>query len=97
MILSNIGLIDDKFGGRKLSSTEVLKMEINKLLQEKNSTILNLGDYDVLIMKIDNDQGYDLDSDLQDEEIAAVVARGYEDYQAGRVVSHEDLINRLRE
>jgi hypothetical protein len=52
---------------------------------------LDLGKYRALITIMDNMDEYDLDADMEDPGIAAIIAEGYDDYRAGRVVDGEDL------
>lgn len=79
-----------------MPSTEILKSEVRKLLHGKNSAILELGEFSVLITVINNADDYDLDGDLKDPEIANIVAEGYRDYLAGRLVDHEEVLRRLK-
>lgn len=79
-----------------MSGYEIIKSEVEKLLKGKESAVLDMGEYRVLITIIDSADEYDLDVDLENPEIAAIVAEGYDDYRAGRVVDHEDVINSLK-
>jgi hypothetical protein len=73
----------------------MLKKELNRILQDKSSTVIDLGDKRVIITTIETNTQYDLDNDLDDPEIADAVAKGYEDYKAGRIVEHGEVIREL--
>ncbi|KJR95995.1 MAG: hypothetical protein VR68_16600 [Peptococcaceae bacterium BRH_c4a] len=79
-----------------MSGFEIIKSEVEKLLKGKDSAVLDMGEYRVLITIIDGADEYDLDADLESPEIAAIVAEGYDDYRAGRVVDHEEVVRRLK-
>lgn len=78
-----------------MPGVELIKSEIEKLLQGKNSAVLDLGKYRVLITIMDNMDEYDLDADMENPDIAAIIAEGYDDYQSGRVVEHGEVVRRL--
>lgn len=78
-----------------MSGTEIIKSEVEKLLKGKDSAVLDMGEYRVFITIIDDVGEYDLDADLENPEIAAIVAEGYDDYRAGRVVDHKEVVRRL--
>lgn len=73
-----------------------LREELRRLVEDRPSAVLDLGDRRVLLAVIETDREYDLDNDLADPVIAETVARGWEDYRAGRLVEHEDILRRLR-
>lgn len=75
--------------------TSRLKEELQRLIGDQASVILDLGDRRVLITTIDTSQEYDLDNDLNNLLVAQIVAKGYEDYQAGRFVEHDEVLRRL--
>ncbi len=75
--------------------TSRLKEELQRLMGDQQIAVLDLGDRRVLITTIDTSQEYDLDSDLGNPLVAQIVAKGYEDYQAGRLVGHDEVLRRL--
>ncbi|MCL6449440.1 MAG: hypothetical protein K6U04_15085 [Armatimonadetes bacterium] len=78
-----------------MQATSRLKEELQRLMGDRQIAVLDLGDRRVLITTIDTSQEYDLDSDLSNPLVAQIVAKGYEDYQAGRLVGHDEVLRRL--
>lgn len=78
-----------------MQATFRLKEELQRLMGDQQIAVLDLGDRRVLITTIDTSQEHDLDSDLSNPLLAQIVARGYEDYQAGRLVGHDKVLRRL--
>jgi len=73
-----------------------LKQELQRLIGDKTSTVLDLGDRRVLITTIDTQRVYELDDDLNDPFIAEIVARGYEEYQTGQLIDHQEVIQQMK-
>lgn len=81
-----------------MSGVETIKSEIEKLLKGKDSAVLDMGEYRVLISIIDSVDEYNLEADMENQEIAAIIAEGYDDYyRSGRIVEHEEVLRRLME
>jgi hypothetical protein len=80
-----------------MNITSRLKEDLKKLMGDQPSAILDLGDSRVLIGTIETSQEYDLDGDLSDPLVAQIMAKGYEDYQAGRFVGHDEVLRRLKD
>ncbi|MBC7324873.1 MAG: hypothetical protein H5T99_06125 [Moorella sp. (in: Bacteria)] len=55
-----------------------LREELRRLVEDRPSAVLDLGDRRVLVAVIETDREYDLDNDLADPVIAETVARGWE-------------------
>lgn len=79
---------------RKLSPQD--EQTIRELLGDRQEVIVEIGNRPVLVrlMSLEN---YDLDRDLENPRVAEIVARGYADAASGRLIDHQEVVQRIRD